>query len=172
MPELFMVFDVESIGLHGGSFAYGYVVIDRAGHEVASGGAACKPERAYGFDEDWDWVAANCPELPVTHGDPQNVRGRFWRDWMDWKAKGAVLAADCPWPVEARFLIECINVDPVRRKWDGPYPLIDVASVRLAAGLDPLGTDERRPDELPIHDPLADARQSARLLIEALNALR
>jgi hypothetical protein len=39
----------------------------------------------------------------------------------------------------------------------------------MAVGMDPLGTNERLPNELPIHDPLADACQSARLLIQALN---
>jgi hypothetical protein len=38
----------------------------------------------------------------------------------------------------------------------------------LALGRDPLATNERLPDELPAHNPLCDARQSARLLIEAL----
>jgi hypothetical protein len=55
---------------------------------------------------------------------------------------------------------------------DGPYPLVDVASVRLAAGLDPLGAYDRTAGELPVHNPLADARQSARLLLEALKSCR
>jgi hypothetical protein len=83
-----------------------------------------------------------------------------------------MLAADCAWPVEARFLAACVDDQPEQRAWEGPYPLIDIASVRLAAGLDPLATVERLPSEMPAHDPLADARQSARLLIEALKVTR
>jgi len=86
------------------------------------------------------------------------------------KDKGAVLAADVPWPVEARFLAQCIDDEP-GRKWDGPYPLIDIASVRLAAGLDPLASVERLAEELPQHDPLCDARQSGRLLVEAIQRM-
>jgi hypothetical protein len=170
MPELFMVFDVESVGLHGDGFAYGFVVIDHDGKVLADGGASCDPRHADGDLAGRDWVARNVPSPAMGGGRPRPrvVRDTFWHAWMDWKAKGAVLAADCPWPVEARFLIACIDDDPVAREWQGPYPLIDVASVRLAAGLDPLGTADRLPDEMPAHDPLKDARQSARLLIEAL----
>jgi hypothetical protein len=33
LPDLWMVFDCESIGLHGETFAVGYVVIDSSGKE-------------------------------------------------------------------------------------------------------------------------------------------
>jgi hypothetical protein len=182
-PSLFMVFDVESIGLHGQGFAVGWVVVNRMGVELEANRLACNPIAAAGDKEGREWVAANVPPIPVSRLDhmtpelaemfaiksPGGVRYGFWSRWLHWKGQGAVLAADCCWPVEARFLVECVEDDPVARRWLGPYPLIDIASIRLAKGLDPLGTEERRPDELPVHDPLADARQSARLLIEALN---
>lgn len=182
-PQLFMVFDVESVGLHGEGFAVGYVVIERD-KEVESGYFHCWPDAARGDADGRAWIAENV--VPILEGsglaqtysdglrspDPKQVRNAFWAAWRGWKAKGAILAADCPWPVEARFLIACVEDDPAPRNWSGPYPLIDVASVRLAAGLDPLGAEERLDREKPIHHPLADARQSARLLIEALNVLQ
>lgn len=180
--SLFMVFDVESVGLHGEGFAAGWVVID-GGREVASGRSACPPDAAAGTEQGRSWVAANVPPLATSRPEhwppevrtpyeprtPKDVRAHFWAVWTEWKGRGAVLAADVPWPVEARFLLQCVDDSPDAREWQGPYPLLDVASVRLAAGLDPLGTEERRPDESPAHDPLADARQSARLLAEALS---
>lgn len=175
---LFMVFDVESVGLHGEGFSVGYVVID-AGQEVDSGYYRCHPKHAAGLKDDCDWVMANV--VPVMDADvscrfwdgigsysPRQVRDAFWERWMSWKGNGAVLAADVPWPVEARFLSDCIRDDPRRRRALGPYPLIDVASVRLAAGLDPLATLPREEGENPPHHPLADARQSARLLLDAI----
>lgn len=168
-----MVFDVESIGLHGEGYAAGYVVVDGDRQELQAGRFACDPRFANGTWKGREWVAANVPPLEETHLTPHAVRDAFWGLWQLWKGRGAVLAADCPWPVEARFLAAC--VDDARgttasgpRDWEGPYPLVDVASVRLAAGLDPLGAADRLPSELPAHDPLADARQSARLLTEAL----
>jgi hypothetical protein len=183
LPAFFMVFDVESVGLHGEGFAVGWVVVDSAGVEHEAGRFACHPMYAKGTKAGREWVKDNVPECPETHtgaaaSPPRAVRGAFWAAWLRWKARGAVLAADVPWPVEARFLAACVDdVRPVvrggpvladsPREWEGPYPLVDVASVRLAAGLDPIGTADRRENETPAHDPLADARQSARLLVEA-----
>lgn len=169
----YMVFDVESVGLHGEGFAVGYVVVDEDGAELDSRAFACHPNNAVSLGSGGrDWIKHNIPELRVTHDSPWLVRRAFWSSWNEWKAKGATLAADVPWPVEARFLARCVDDNHESRERDGPYPLIDVASVRLAVGLDPLETGPRLDNEKPQHDPLADARQSARLLIEALNEAR
>ena len=61
-----------------------------------------------------------------------------------------------------------VDDDLERREWQGPYPLHDLASVLLALGADALAVAERRPNELPAHHPLMDARQSARQLVECL----
>lgn len=182
MLRPFLVFDVESVGLHGEGYAVGYVVVGASGVELESGRFACMPSRCGGTASGREWIGKNVPPIRLTHDEPYQVRDAFWGVWQEWKGKGAILAADCPWPVEARFLAACVDdTRPVlrgvvmaesTREWDGPYPLIDVASVRLAAGLDPLGSEHRLPAEMPAHDPLADARQSARLLVEALGPAR
>jgi len=171
---IFIVFDVESLGLHGEGWQVGYVVVGEDGQEFEHGSFECQPGEAAGFGnqgqiaEDRAWVAEHC--RPHVHlfdcKNPAEVRAKFWARWLHWKEQGARLAADVCWPVETGFLTACIqdHGDP----WAGPYPLIDIASVRLAVGLDPLATVERLPNELPAHNALADARQSARLLLEAL----
>jgi hypothetical protein len=171
MPDLFMVFDVESIGLHGEGFAVGWIVVgskNPLGY-VKSGCYCCPPQQAKGTDGNRLWVAQNVPVMEPTHASPREVRDAFWAEWVDWKNEGAVLVADCCWPVEARFLAACVDDDPQAREWEGPYPLHDLASVLLALGRDPLATNERMPGELPVHHPLADALQSARLLLDAIN---
>src|SRR5439155_4179999 len=107
--------------------------------------------------------------LIVTDAFPVQVRDSFWQKWQQWKEQGALLVADCCWPVEARFLAACVDDFPIAREWQGPYPLHDLASILLAHGKDPVGKFERRPDELPEHNPKADAMQSARILIETLS---
>ena len=183
-PQTFFVFDVESVGLHGEAFAFGYVVVTRDGQELDCGKFSCWLDSAKGDPEDRAWVMKNCPDAvnldqwvqtrptwrstpPVCQG-PTELKAAFWGIWS-MQPKGTIMVADCAWPVEARFLASCIDVDSVARKWGGPYPLIDVGSVRLAANLDPLENVGRLPNELPKHDPLADARQSARLFLEALH---
>lgn len=178
----FMVFDGEAVGLHGETFAVGYVVIEESGIELESG-LLCSPlETAHGQLDGHRWCEDNVVpalkhELPSTYaaktyGCPRDVREYFWRTWMRWKTQGAILAAECAWPVETNFLSACVHDDMIVRKWNGPYPFLDVATIRLAAGLDPLETVERLELEKPIHNPLADARQSARLLVEALARIK
>lgn len=172
---LYMVFDVESVGLHGEGFAVAWVVVDRQGKRVATACYSCAPAAAAGDDAGREWVAENVHVPPVgLCRSPRHVRDEFWRAWAFAKQepRGATLWADCCWPVEARFLAACVDDDPEARRWDGPYPLHDIATLRLAAGFDPLATVGREADELPAHDPLMDARQSARLLIEALDELK
>ena len=162
----YLVFDVESTDLHGEGFAYGYVVINSEGEELESGiGVADVPVTN-------PWVITNVlPALPPpTHDDLRSLRDSFWAVWDRWLDKGAVMVADCSFPVETRFLAACVDDAPMARNWYGPYPLHDVATARLAVGLDPLATEARRGDELPVHNPLADARQSARLWLEAFRA--
>lgn len=172
LPTLFLVFDVESIGLHGEGFAVGYVVKRIDGEHMADGCFACPLEQADGNWQDREWVKANVPPIEANCELAEDVRSRFWAVWREWQVKGAVLVADCAWPVEARFLAACVDDAYGARNWEGPYPLHDLASVLLAHGLDPLETRERLPDELPAHHPVNDAMQSARILVERLSKLQ
>lgn len=166
-----MVFDVESVGLHGEGFAVGWVLIDERGIELSYGQLGCSPDIAFPQDrESREWVQENC-EWVNNCASPRALRDRFWylyeKQFFGIPGRKTVLAAECPWPVEARFLQQIVFDDPSRIK-NMPYPLIDIASVRLAAGLDPVGSERRYQNELPAHNAMADARQSARLLLEAL----
>ena len=165
---LYMVIDVESIGLHGEGFAVGYVIASPGMEAMAGAMYACHPDRANGGPEGREWVANNLPKtVEFKSSSPRAVRERFWEDWLFWKERGAVLVADCAWPVEARFLAACVDDNPQDRTWEGPYPLHELASFMVAAGMDPMAPYDRLPDE-PQHDPLGDAKQSARLLLTAL----
>lgn len=163
-----MVFDVESIGLHGDGYAVGYVVTDRD-KEYEVGLIACQPRFAHGTDEDRVWCSNNIPEIKENCTSTLEVRQVFWDKWMEWKEKGALLAADCQWPVEARLLCACIDDHKSDRAFNGPYPFIEISSVLIAKGIDPMADYPRLSNELPKHNPLADATQSARLLFEALD---
>lgn len=170
-----MVIDVESVGLHGEGFAVGWVVLDEQGKQISSDLLYAPAYAARGTVEDREWIEANVlPTLPEANCDTTwNVRQQFWAAWMALKAEGPIqMWADCAWPVEANFLAACVADDPTKRNWEGPYPLHDVATLLRAAGLDPLATYPRLPSEEPAHNPLADARQSAHLLLEAEAYLR
>jgi hypothetical protein len=168
MSKLYLVFDVESIGLHGEGFAVGYVALDDVGNQYGCGCFSSPPEAARGNFAGHLWVKQNCLKLACRYESPRQVREAFWGIWQHWSARKASLVADCCWPVEARFLAQCVDDHPVEREWQGPYPLHDLASMLLACGIDPLAKRIRLADELPEHDPLADAKQSARLLLDVL----
>ena len=170
MTDKFMVFDVESIGLHGEGFAVGWVVVSREGERLDEGCIACDPADCTGTAESRLWVGEHVPALPVTSATKQHLRNHFWHEWRSWADQGAVLVADCAWPVEANFLSACVKLNHTEREWQGPYPLHDLASVILAFGGNALELTERLPDELPVHHPLMDARQSARQLVACLKA--
>lgn len=161
----FFVFDVESVGLHGEAFAVGICVLDPTGKEHAALLFGKRYESCKGTLENFKWICDNAPEMDFHTGE---LYESFWHCWTYWKKQGAVMAADVPWPVETGFLSRCVNAAHAEREFNGPYPIIDVASVLLAKGYDPLGEYFRLENEEPKHDPLADARQSARILTMVL----
>jgi len=166
------VFDVESIGLYGEGFSFGYQVINWPERNVLEEGHhACDPNTAMGTQPDRIWVAKHVmPSISgFDHPHPHALRRYFLRVWGGWKANDAYMVADCPFPVEMRFLAACQNQDDNRDLM--PYPLLDTASILFAAGLDPLQTFKRMAHEEPEHHALNDARQSARITCDALDAI-
>jgi hypothetical protein len=169
-PDLFFVCDVKSIGLHGEAFAAGWVVTSRDGEMLDENRLACDPGMCKGTDVDRREVAAEYPALTVNCSTPRVLRDDFWAAWRSWRMRRAVMVADFPWPVEANFLAACVQDDPKNRNFGGPIPFIDLASMRIVKGLDMIAAfADRREDETPRRDPLADARRTARQLLELLN---
>lgn len=162
----YLVFDVESVGLHGQAFAVGGVLVDTVSFEITGDFLySCPPENASGTYKDLTWVRKNVPDLKPELPSPKMVRKAFEAHWLLAKKKGARLAADCPWPVEARFLIDCVDNGDLREE-DAPYPLVDINSLLIYKRENPVLHQIRLADELPMHNPLNDAKQSARALLE------
>lgn len=197
-------FDVETVGLYGPPFAYGWCVVDEHGQEYdnslkwflhpylemgiegscledVSGGRAVRSPLDCSTQQDVQWVTENVlSHLPKNVIQARDVLGLvldFWKDWRACKARfesgniPLTMVTDCPYPVESHFLRNAIlasDVNPSDLIKCSPYPVIDVASVLLARGWDPMGAYDRRPNEEPAHNPLSDARQSVRLMLDAL----
>lgn len=168
MTPYYFCFDIESIGLHGEAFAVGWVVVDPDGSAQEERILAVDKKEAVGDEMDRAWVDKHVPAIDVNCKSYDAFREIFWASWLHWKEKEAVMVADCAWPVEANFLRQCILYDTNERRFQGPYPLHDLASIRLALGDDPTGDYDRITGELPQHNPLCDARQTARHLIGLL----
>lgn len=158
-----LAFDVESNGLHGAAFAVGGVILDEQGNEVDTFFA-----RAPDPTDLDPWVRDNVlPGLPPepTHSNARAMRDAFWEWFMS--QLDVLVLADCAWPVEAGFLAACI-ADSKARAWSGPYPLHEVATLLLAAGMDPHASyapcvlDPLELQRHRAHHPVDDARVSAR----------
>ncbi len=156
--------DAETNGLGGRAFAVALTLSDDTG-ELSSAVYRC-PISEPTTDP---WVAQNV--LPVIADVPQHLPSYeylladVWETINRWGGKPVPLIAHVAWPVEARLLLDVYSGD---RIWEGPYPLIDVASVLLGKGHDPLTVDgyldahnTPRPDGSP-HHPLYDARAAER----------
>lgn len=171
-------FDVESVGLFGRPFAVGWVVVNQDGEELDSGYLSY-PVLLHKTED--AWVLENVvPALPVDQdghtefncGYEYDMLERFWEAWTEAKKKypGIVMVSDCPWPVEANFLLRCQR-DLKFGMDESPYPILDAASVLAAGGYDPLGTYDREPEEEPAHHPTNDARQSVRLMLQTMQEI-
>jgi hypothetical protein len=148
-----LIFDVESVGLHGEGFAVGWVVVQRD-EEREQGYASCPILRAAGNREERRWVTRNVlPRLPPPNCETtRQVRDVFWLVWERIREHGGEMMADCGWPVEANFLSACVIDEPMRAM-RGPYPLREASEIRRQLGREVQG-------EHSDHHPTEDARQS------------
>lgn len=168
-------FDVESNGLHGTAFAIGAVMLAPDGTDAETFYARCPIPR---YVDPWvrKHVLPALADAPDTHATAREMRGDFW-EWMTARQADAVVVVDCGWPVEAGMLLACV-ADYPWRAGKGPYPLHEVASLLLAAGLDPMDSYAERvlsPGQLAAHrkhHPTDDARVSALCARLALGGAR
>lgn len=174
IPRYIISIDAESTSLHGEAFAIGAVML-----ETASG---CWLDKSFWMTRNHSHVNAFV-EMHVlsalesehaTHSNLATMRDDFWR-WLKSKLSmsDCIVVADCGWPVEANLLSACVADSP-DDDMDGPYPLHEVATLLLAAGMDPRGDywhlmpEDKRKRK---HHPTIDAEHSARVAIMAMEKI-
>lgn len=155
--RLFVV-DAETDGLYGEVWAIGAIVLDNTGAEIATFAGQTDPQDV---TDSWvrDNVVPKC-DLP-RYPSRRDLRDAFWSFWLS--HRGDVLAvADCGYPVETGLFRACVADHQAERQWLGPYPLHDVATHLLAAGIETKSDRFRLAgmDPKHNHDPLQDARAS------------
>ena len=179
-----MIFDVESVGLAGDGFAVGWVVLDGE-KEVEHGLFACPCENGHGSPAGLAWIKQNLPHRilnpetsdPIYRATPYTVREAFWDMWQRAGGREIELWGDCAWPVEARFLIDAVDDSrgsssrtyPCPREMEGPYPLLDISTLFRACRA--MGKPVADFSPVEPHNPLEDARASARTLLLCLKSL-
>jgi hypothetical protein len=166
--------DAESVGLRGEVFAIGWSVVKDDGEEIDKGLVWSRPTDFMGSPGTLAWVTQN---VMITLPEAAEVEHLFqarniaWNSWSIWQAKGARMVVDCGYPVETTLLDKWLD-DVPERIGDMPYPLFDVSTLLYAVNMDPTGTFDRIEGEHPPHNPLHDARHSARIWCGGLSKLR
>lgn len=87
----YMVFDVESMGLHGPAFAVGLVILDaKTRKELACRKWWVNPDNLRATVQNRKWVEEHCPWAHDLGGleSPKELRDAFWKYWTFWKAHG------------------------------------------------------------------------------------
>lgn len=164
MPDRLISIDAECNGLAGRAFAVAMTLSDSTGeldhvvYRCPIGDVTVNP-----------WVADNVlpviTDAPETHANYPYLLADLEEKIAGWGGRDTRMIAHVAWPVEARLLLDVYSGEGV---WDGPYPLVDVSSVLLARGHDPLSVDDYlRTHDIPLppgspHHPLYDARAAER----------
>lgn len=161
MKENILMFDVESTSLHGYGFAVGAIVANRTTglvldqfHLVATDGA----------EEANEWVKQNViPEIEDVDnvGSINELRTKFYEFYLKWRPTSDTWS-DCCFPVETNFLSAILADAPIRREWEMPYPLFDMATI-ISIDIDRL--DLCGVSGLMKHRPLDDAIASLDALL-------
>ena len=147
--------DAETNGLYGAVWAIGAVVLEGR-TEVAEFKGQISAEHVTN-----PWVRENIVpvvDLPMYDGGYELLEA-FWEFWMAHR-ESTLCVADFGAPVEAGLFKACVLHDLFGRQWLGPYPMHELGTALLLAGLDPDGLNRReyagRPD-LVQHNPYDDA---------------
>ncbi|HEY9610506.1 hypothetical protein [Allocoleopsis sp.] len=178
MTDIIMVFDVESVGLYGDGYAVGLTVINRDDKTILDKDYfACPSQKAEGNPEDRTWIETNVdPYLPSPNLEtPAQVRSEFWRVFQGWKnspdlkrySDAFFLFADCGYPVETNFMAACVRDNEPEYKWNAPYPLHEVATIRAILGLDATLSYDLPKDKR--HNPVEECLYIAPILVDWLN---
>ena len=129
--------DAETDGLYGGFLSVAAMVTDEDGNVLRTFYTSVENPTVTS-----DWVKENV--VPYLGNADKQVSSEeqllsdFWNFWKENKEScGNEAIAYFNTPVESRLFQSCIERDVKGRQWDGPYPLLDLASVFKARGMNP-----------------------------------
>lgn len=137
MKNKLVFVDVESDGLYGSVLTVALVATDWYGNEI---------ERAYygickeNMNVTQPWVVENVlPRLGEYEActSEDEVLKKAWEFWMRYQPE-AYAVCDVGYPVEMRLFQACVQRVTIAESMQAPFPLIDISSILLAKGYDPL----------------------------------
>lgn len=153
--------DAETNGLYGEAFCLAMIVTEECGL-LDQFVARCPIDHPI---DPWvrDNVLPAVQGIPETHASYREMLEAGWKFYCRHKA-GANVIAHVAHPVETKVFRDMVEMDLTSRQWEGPFPLLDVATMLRQQMFDPASVDEflRRkclavPFDGGTHHPLYDA---------------
>lgn len=141
MKNKLVFVDAETDGLYGGFLTVALIVTDWNANEF---------ERAYygirkeNMDVKEPWVMENVlPRLGAYEEcmDETELLKKVWAFWLQYEQE-AYVVCDVGYPVEMRLFEKCVLLNEEQNKWKAPFPMLDLSSILLAKGYEPLTDKE------------------------------
>lgn len=134
--EKYMFVDAETDGLYGQILSIAAIVADENGNECEHFYIKQKISLSEIQDE---WVREHV--YPILGDAPEYdtedaLLDAFWEFYVI--HPNCFVIADVPYPVECLLFHKCVMKNEMNRKNLAPFPLMDLSSMLLAKGIDPL----------------------------------
>ena len=139
--KLFFI-DAETDGLNGSFISVAIIVTDMECKEIERLYCGISKEKLDVKDE---WTIKNVLPILGQYEEVNNEEELLERVWQSWEkySNCAYAIGDVIFPVEARLFQKCIMKNVSERGMQGPFPLLDLASLLYANKIDPLCDREK-----------------------------
>lgn len=137
MKDKYVFLDVESDGLYGNFLTAALIVVDNEGNEISRAYYGICKEHMHVTDP---WVIEHVLPIIGDYEECENEKQLLQKTWDFWLQyqETAYMICDVAYPVECRFLRACVALNQSEYMCKAPFPLIDLSSLLMAKGYDPL----------------------------------
>ena len=164
LPEnnKYLFVDAETDGLYGKFISIAMVVADHVGNELEHIYIGLSNPENHIKEK---WVRENVLPTLDEYEEYEDEHSLLEAAWSFWRvhASDSYVFTDVMHPVESRLFTRCVEQDIENRVFQGPFPMLDLASMLYALGINPLEAREKlvQPlDEGKQHNALYDARMA------------
>ena len=142
MKDKLVFVDAETDGLYGGFLTVALIATDWKASEIERAYYGIKKENMVVKDA---WVKENVlPKMGIYEEcvDETELFAKVWDFWLKYQ-KEAYAICDVGYPVEMRLFEKCVLLNEEERKWEAPFPMLDLSSILIAKGYAPLIDKEK-----------------------------
>lgn len=167
--QKFMFIDAETDGLYGPFLSIAAIVCDEKGNEESVFFA----RRKWILEEiQEEWVKEHVlPHLnaPIVFETELHLLQVFWEYYRS--HDGCICIGDVIYPVEIRIFEKNVMQNLEERKFQGPYPFLDLSSMLYAKGIDPSIERSKLIDtsNYTVHNALDDVRVTIAIWRQYIN---